>query len=143
MIIGAIHADTVNVVNRIGSVGGCERIDISSPAVRPGEIVTFDEKSRDYVRSLAASPYLGAVQTIEGDVFKLYPNMTMVEMRRPGGRKCKVFLSPKDFSLVRYGQSQNPRVRVTGRPRFRVGAIGRTFGEFEATSVVLLDHEDG
>lgn len=31
MFIGNIYADTVNIVNRVGNVGGCERIEISSP----------------------------------------------------------------------------------------------------------------
>ena len=140
--IGAIHADTVNIVNRIGNVGGCERIDISLPTVRPGEIVTFDAGSRDYVRGLETSFYLGAVQTIDGGVFKLYPRRDIVELRRPGGRKCKVFLKPDDFDLVRYGQTHSATIEVTGRPRFRFGAETRTFSEFEGTTVVLLDEED-
>ena len=143
VFIGAIYADTVNVVNRIGNIGGCETIEISSPAVRPGEVVTFDVDSRDYVRSLEASPYLGPVQTIEGAVFKLYPNMDMGEMRRPGGKKAKVFLNPDDFALVRYRRSQDPRVRVTGRPRYRVGAVGPAFAEFEATSIVFSEDDEG
>ena len=142
MFIGAIYADTVNVVNRIGNVGGCERIEISSPTVRTGEMVTFDASSRDYVRALDSSLYLGAVQTLEGDVFRLYPSHDIVEIRRPGGRRCKVFLQPDDFSLVRYGQMHSGRIKVAGRPRFRIGAETRTFSEFEGTTVVLLDEED-
>ena len=57
LFIGAIHADTVNVVNRIGNVGGCERIQISSPTLRPREIVTFDASSRDYIRALEKTPF--------------------------------------------------------------------------------------
>ncbi len=87
--IGAIHAETVNIVNRIGNVGGCERIDISSPALGPREIVTFDADSRDYVRTLEKSPYLGAAQTIEGDVFKLDPSRGIVEIWTPKGRNAR------------------------------------------------------
>ena len=132
----------MNVVNRIGNVGGCESIYISSPTVRPGGMVTFDASSRDYVRALEMSFYLGAVKTIEGGVFKLYPSQDIVEIRRPGGRKCKVFLKPDHFGLVRYGQTHSTRIEVTGRPRFPFGAETRTFSEFEGTTVVLLDEED-
>ncbi len=41
MFIGAIYADTVNIVNRIGNVGGCESIELSSPTVRHGETITL------------------------------------------------------------------------------------------------------
>ena len=140
--IGAIYADTVNVVNRVGNVGGCERIEIASPTVRNGETVTFDASSRDYVRALDASDYLGAVQTIEGDVFRLYPSHDIVEIQRPRGRRCKVFLQPREFSLVRYRQMHSTRIKVTGRPRFRIGAETRTFSEFEGNTVVLVDEQD-
>ena len=102
-------------------------------------MVTFDASSRDYVRGLDASLYLGAVQTIEGDVFRLYPSDDIVEIRRPGGRRCKVLLKHDDFSLVRYGQMHSGRIKVTGRPRFRIGEETRTFSEFEGATVVLLE----
>ena len=140
--IGAIYADTVNVVNRVGNVGGCERIEISSPTGRTGEMVTFDANSRDYVRALDASLYLGTMQTIEGEVFRLYPSHDIVEIERPSERRCKVFLQPDDFSLVRYGQTHGGRIKVAGRPRFRIGAETRTFSEFEGVDVVLLDEKD-
>ncbi len=84
LFIGTIHAETVNIVNRIGNVGGCERIEISSPALQSREIVTFDTSSRDDVRTLEKSPYLGAAQTIEGDVSNsicLHPASTTPESR--------------------------------------------------------------
>ena len=143
LFIGAIHADTVNVVNRIGNVGGCESIQISSPALQGRDIVNFDASSRDYVRALEKNPFLGPVQTIEGEVFKLYPDHRIVEIRRRRGRKCKVFLEREDFDLVRYGQKRDGRITITGRPRFRIGEETRTFSEFEGTTVVLLDEQDG
>ena len=142
MFIGAIYADTVNIVNRIGNVGVCESIEISSPTVRHSETITFDVSSRNYVRDLEAGSYLGNAQTIEGDVFKLYPGRAIIEILRPGGRKCKVFLEPDNFDLVRFSQTHSARIKVTGRPRFRIGAGMRTFSEFEGHSVVLLDEEE-
>ncbi len=141
LVIGAIHAETVNIVNRIGNVGGCERIEISFPDPSVPQVVTFDENSRDYVRTLEKSPYLGATQTIEGDVFRLDPSRDIVEIWTPQGRRCKVFLKRSDFDLVRYGQTHGTRIEVTGKPRLRFGAEKQTFNEFEGTAVVLLDEE--
>ena len=142
MFIGSIHADVVNIVNRIDAKESCETIEIGSPRFASGQAARFDEQSRDYVRNLDSHPFLGAVQTIKGAVFKLYPNMEMVEIRRPGGRKCKVFLDTDHFDIVRYGQRTSSMIEVTGRPRYRIGMEGRTFHEFEASSIKLLGEEE-
>lgn len=143
IFIGSIHADLVNIVNRIDNVGGCESIEIGSPKYAPQKTIEFTRESRDYIRHVADEPFLGQIQTIKGSVFKLYPNIEMVEVRRPGGKKCKVFLSPADFDSIRYGQIRSPVIKATGRPRYRIGMQGRAFEEFEAHSVTLLEDEEG
>lgn len=105
-------------------------------------MVAFEEKSKDYIRELEKEPYLGAVQTIIGKVIKLAPGPDIVEIRRSGGRKVKVYLERPEFDLVRYGQTRNARIKVTGRPRFRIGAETRIFSEFEGMKVVLLNDRD-
>ena len=126
-LIGAIYADVVNVVNRIGNVGGCETIQIGSPRFRQGEPVTFDRDTRDYVRSIPSARVLGPVQTIKGSVHRLYPDETIVEIRRPGGKRCKILLDATGFATVRYGQRKSAQIEATGRPRFRLGSQGRAF----------------
>lgn len=135
--IGAIHAEMVNIVNRIDNVGGCESIQIGSPSLAPDTVIELTERSRDYIRHVADEPYLGQIQTIKGDVFKMYTNLEMVEIRRPGGKKCKVYLSTDDFDLVRLGQVRSPTIKVTGRPKYRIGQEGRFFDEFEGNSVEI------
>ena len=139
IFIGSIQADIVNIVNRIDANGSCETIEIGSPRFASGQSARFDEQSRDYARNLDSHPFLGTVQTIKGAVFKLYPDMATVEMRRPGGRKCKVFLATEDFNTIRYRQKASPLIEVTDRPRYRIGMKERAFHEFEASSVKLLE----
>ncbi len=142
IFIGSIHADVVNIVNRIENVGGCESIEIGSPAYAPQKKIEFTKKSKEYARHLANEPFLGQIQTIKGSVFKLYPNIEMVEIRRSGGKKCKVFLETKSFEEIRYGQVRSPVIEVTGRPRYRVGMEGKGFDEFEGHSIKIIT-EDG
>lgn len=140
--IGSIQADVVNIVNRIDNIGGCESIEIGAPRYAPQEVLRFDAGTRDYVRRLGYEHFLGRSQELVGDVFKLYPNMGMVEVRRPGGKKCKVFLSESDdFERVRLSKSPSPRIRVYGRPRYRLGAEGKAFNEFEGQAVRQVDDE--
>lgn len=138
IFIGSIHADVVNIVNRIENIGGCESIEIGSPAYAPQKKIEFTEKSKEYVRHLANEPFLGQIQTIKGSVFKLYPNMEMVEIHRSGGKKCKVFLDTKNFEEIRYGQVRSPVIEITGRPRYRMGMEGMGFDEFEGHSIKLI-----
>jgi len=140
--IGNIQADVVNIVNRIDNIGGCDSIEIGSPRLAPQNILKFTAETRDYVRGLSTEHFLGKSQELVGDVFKLYPNIGMVEVRRPGGKKCKVFfLKDEHFERVRLSDNPSPRIRVFGRPRYRLGAEGRIFSEFEGRAIREIDGE--
>lgn len=140
--IGNIQADVVNILNRIDNIGGCDSIEIGSPHLAPKNIVKFNAETRDYVRELGSEHFLGRAQELVGDVFKLYPNIGMVEVRRPGGKKCKIFfLDEKHFERVRLSENPSPRIRVHGRPRYRLGAQGRAFSEFEGHGIREIEGE--
>lgn len=140
--IGNVQADVVNIVNRIDNIGGCDSIEIGSPRLAPQNILKFNADTRDYVRGLSSEHFLGKTQELVGDVFKLYPNMGMVEVRRPGGKKCKIFfLDEKHFERVRLSENPSPRIRVLGRPRYRLGAEGRAFSEFEGHGIREIEDE--
>jgi len=141
--IGSVQADVVNIVNRIGNTGGCESIEIGAPHYAPQQVLELDSGIRDYVRMLGHEYFLGKSQELVGDVFKLYPNLGMVEVRRKSGkRKCKVFfLEEKDFERVRLSKNPSPRISVYGRPRYRLGAEGRAFTEFEGQALREVEDE--
>lgn len=63
----------------------------------------------------------------------------MVFIRRPKRGKCKIYLSDKDFDLIRFSQNPSPEVAVTGRPRYRIGQEGKNFDEFDGHEVKLID----
>src|SRR6266567_5924621 len=132
IFIGSIHADVVNIVNRIDNIGGCESIEIGAPRHAPNDTLRFEAETSEYARRISYERYLGRSQELIGDVFKLYPNIGMVEVRRSRGKKCKVFLSEPDFERVRLSKIPSPRIRAFGRPRYKMGAEGPQFDEFEA-----------
>lgn len=134
--INSIHADVVNIVDRIDGLSGCDSIQIGCPRFNAGPPIDLNAQTRAYVHRVADEFYLGSVQELKGTVSKLYPNRSIIEIRRhPGLKKCKLFLEEKDFNHVRFDQHKNQVITVTGRPRFQVKTERRSFDEFEVTKI--------
>ena len=133
--IGSIHADVVNIVNRIDSPGGIERIDIGFPTAKEKPIVQFDAKSKEYINELSNETFLGRHQTLKGKVYRLYPNSLIVTIRRSSGRKVNIYLSEENFDKIRYFKGIDPLVTFTGRPKYKLGIETKVITEFEADSV--------
>src|SRR4029453_18582558 len=100
--------------------------EIGVPRRAPNDTLRFEAQTRDYARRVSYERYLGRSQELIGDPFKLYPNLGMVEARRPRGKKRNVFLSEADFERVRLSKIPSPRIRVFGRPRYKMGLRGHS-----------------
>lgn len=137
LYIGSIHADVVNIVNRIDASGGVEAIEIGSPALGKPTIAHFDEKAKEYVHSLYSEYYLGPTQTIKGHVYRLFPNSLIVTIRRAGGGKANIYLDEKDFNLIRYDTGIDPLVSFVGKPQFKFGIESQIITDFEANSIQI------
>lgn len=133
--IGAIHADVVNIVNRIDAAGGVEKIEIGSPSLGKPLLVQFDEERKQYVNDLSSQYFLGKLQTLRGRVYRLYPNSLIVTIRRSGGRNVNVFLNAVDFDHIRYQTDGDPFVLFTGRPRYKFGIESQVVTDFEADAI--------
>jgi hypothetical protein len=128
-----IHGDVLSVVNRVGSGGGTESIQIIVPTISP-EPITIDEGVRDYVREIANEIILGPMMTIRGPVQKMYTASKIVTIIMNGTEKCGIHMTPEQFNQVRYDQADRPVLVVLGRPRYRLNQE-RIFDEFEAVSI--------
>ncbi len=137
--IGSIHADVVNIVNRIDAAGGVERIEIGAPNQRQPLLVEFDEAKKQYVNALSGEFFLGRSQVIDGNVYRLYPNSLIVTIRRAGGRKVNVYLSQENFDKIRYYQGDDLQVSFRGRPRYKFGMESMAVTDFEADSIEIED----
>jgi len=135
--IGLIHADVVNIVNRIDAAGGVETIEIGAPSLNKPLIATFDGAKKDYINHLSSEYYLGRTQTIKGHVYRFYPNTSIVTIRRAGGRKVNVILKDADFDQIRYHTGVDPLVSFTGRPRYKFGIESQVITDFEAQSIQI------
>ncbi|MBL0311361.1 MAG: hypothetical protein IPP78_01340 [Holophagaceae bacterium] len=138
IFIGSIHADVVNIVNRIDASGGIETIQIGAPTSNQPMFAAFSVKQRDYVNSLSNTYYLGKKQIIKGNVYRLYPNMSLVTIRRPGGKKVDIELTEQDFESIRYQTGVNPLIAFIGCPKFKFGIEPTTITHFVADSIEVL-----
>jgi hypothetical protein len=141
LFIGAIHADVVNIVNRIDAAGGVERIEIGAPTQTKPVLLEFDESKKGYINTLANEYYLGRAQTIEGAVYRLYPNSLIVTIRRSGGRKVNVFLDQVNFDKIRYNKADELQIKFNGRPRYKFGIESLAITNFEAASLEFIPKE--
>ena len=134
-LIGSIYNEVTTINDRIGNIGGVEKIEIRGGSGINVKPVTFDEKTRDYVRQLKDKTLLGETKTIKGVITKLYPNRPMVEIKVKPNYYTKVFLNESDFDVVRYQTQAGDIVKFTGKPIYRFGQKTMKIREFQAVSV--------
>jgi hypothetical protein len=137
LYIGSIHADVVNIVNRIDAAGGIREIEIGSPQLGKPTIAKFDSSSKEYINELSGEFFLGKRQNIQGGVYRLYPNSCMVTIRRQSSRKVNIYLSQDNFDLIRFGHHDDENILFTGRPRYKLGVEKAIITDFEADSVTF------
>lgn len=139
MIIGAIYADTVNVVDRVGSTGGADRIEIGAPAIPNAGSISFDESHKDYCREIKEEFTLGEYTSIVGIVYRLYPISDIVTIKRESDTNVNIHLvNPDHFERIRYSPSDASAIRFYGRPRIRFGLNTGYIEEFEAYEIEFI-----
>lgn len=142
IFIGSIHANMVNIVNRIEASGGVQTIEFGNPASRQSTTTSFDSGKKTYLNELSSEYYLGKTQEIKGRVYRLYPNSKIVTIRRAGGKKVNVYLDDNTFDRIRYNKSIDPVISFKGQPRFLFGTDPGTISQFEAISVKIGNSND-
>lgn len=137
LFIGSIYAETVNIVSRIDASGHVDKIEIGSPGTGKSSGLSFDKKHKEYMAELKEEYFLGSEQSISGNVYKMYPNSKIIEIKRKGQRKCTVFLTDELFDKIRYGRTDNKIVTFHGRPRYLFGVETRAITDFEAYEIEI------
>lgn len=138
VLVGAIYAETVQITNHIGNIGGIESIDLIPGGGLQLPPVNLTPATQEYVRSIAYESYLGAPCEIVGHVTRLYPNRMIADIKLAPSRYVKVGLDEDAFAFVRYHTGVDQLLRFRGRPRIRLGRSDMTFDAFEADSVELV-----
>lgn len=106
LFIGSIYSEVTNIVGRIDGGAAIHGIDINAPSLEHAAPLLFDETRKEQITALHNERFLGQAQEITGEVFKLYPNSGIVEIRISKRKKCKVFLEPDLFNKIRYAKPE-------------------------------------
>jgi len=136
----SMYNDVSSIVGRIDHRGSIHGIEIGMPTINYDNIISFDIETRYNIEALNAEYFLGEAITIKASVFKLYPNMDMVTVRKSTHGKCNIFLSEKDFRKIRYDRKPGRIISFIGRPRHRLGADLSDYSEFEANHISFSAH---
>ncbi len=143
IFIGSLHADVVNIVNRIDASGSVDGISIGSPALERETVAAFTADTKDYLNEIRDEYFLGDYQEITGRVYKLYPNSRIVAIHIDGGSSASIFLDDQDFEDIRYRREQSPLYVFRGRPRYQFGVVTQSISEFEADEVEYVNRVAG
>lgn len=142
IFIASIYKEVEGIAIRVGTSGGVESVVLGSPVLERETLATFDSDTKHYLAEIKDENYLGGYEEIKGRVYKLYPNSNIVGIRRAGGKTVTVFLSEKDFEVVRYLKEKNPLFLFKGHPIYRLGAETKSITEFEADEIERIHEED-
>ncbi len=137
IFIGNIYAEVVNIIGRIDSPSGIQQIEIASPLI--GKKLIFNEDHKTKIKQLSNEFYLGEFTSIQGKIYRLYPNSNIVTIRTTSGEKVNIFLDESNFNYIRYKIIGTPTIEFFGHPRFRFGSESQRISEFEATKIKIYE----
>ena len=141
-LIGSIYNEVTVINDRIGNVGGVEKIVLRGGEGIDIKPVVFTHETQSYVRQLAHEIYLGEMQDIEGTITKLYPNRLIAEIKIAPNYYIKVHLNDADFDTVRYNTRAGDVITFSGRPICRLGQKTTKIREFKAVSIVEIRNQE-
>jgi len=138
LFIGSIYSEVTNIIGRIDGDAAIHGIEINAPSLPNAQPLLFDEAKKEQINALRDEYFLGEIDKITGEVYKLYPNSGIVAIRKSNGGKCTVFLEHDLFDKVRYAEPGKNKVKFTGRPRYKLGVETKAITEFEAYAIEFV-----
>jgi hypothetical protein len=125
-MVSAAYGDMSGIVNRIEASGGINNIKI----IINGDKAEFNPNHKKYMSELQQEPVLGPVTSIIGFISKLVPENNIVEIKK-GTRRIKIIMNTQQFEEVRYSTNGINKIKVTGRPIYKISPSARSYEEFE------------
>ncbi len=138
ILIVNIFPEIRQLTDRVGNIGGVERIEFLGPGMSSGEGLVIDEKTQEYVRDLESKLVLGSKMIISGVVTRLLPQSFRLDLEDAPGHYIRVSMDEKLFEKVRRLPVLMERVvRFEGLPLYKLGDSGGGVHEFRANRVIL------
>ena len=138
ILIVNIFPEMRQLADRVGNIGGVDRIELLGPGVTTGHGLVIDAKTQEYVRELEYKLVPGSKTTISGVVTRLLPQSFRLDIEDAPGHYIRVAMDEKLFEKVRRLPVLMEReVRFEGIPLYKFGDTTGGVNEFRADRVIL------
>ncbi|MBL8199862.1 MAG: hypothetical protein JNK40_02730 [Chromatiales bacterium] len=138
LLVVNIYPEIKQLADRVGNIGGIDRITLQGPSDRTGQGLSIDADTQGYIRELEFQLVPGKRITISGVVTKLLPQSYRLDIEDAPGHYIRVVLDPTLFEKVRRLRVLIGReIRFHGIPQYKLGDPDGGIHEFHADRIVL------
>ena len=138
ILIVNIFPEVRQLSDRVGNIGGVDRIEFLGPNVATGEGLVIDAKTQEYVRELENELLPGKKTVISGVVTRLLPQSFRLDIEDAPGHYIRVVMDEKLFEKVRRLPVLMEReIRFEGIPLYKLGDSNGGVSEFRADRLIL------
>lgn len=129
-----IFPEVKMLVDRVGNIGGVEKIEVVGHSDLIGQTVLLDGNTRDYVRSLEYQLIPGRKMTISGVITQLLPQSFRLDIKVAPKRYVQVKLDPELFEKVKLHARGSLLEFLVSRGEL-LGDLGLPWDQVEVTEV--------
>jgi hypothetical protein len=138
ILIVNIFPEIRQLADRVGNIGGVDRIEILGPGAAPGQGLVIDSRTQDYVRELENQLVPGNKTIVSGVVTRILPQSLRLDIEDAPGHYIRVVMDEKLFEKIRRLPVLMEReVKFEGIPLYKIGDANGGAHEFRAVRVIL------
>jgi hypothetical protein len=137
-LIVNIFPEVKSLTDRIGNIGGVDRIEILGQQDEAGQGLIIDSKTQEYVRDLERRLVPGNKMIVSGVVTRLLPQSYRLDIRDAPGHYIRVEMDGDLFEKIRRLPVLMEReLNFEGVPMYRLGDATGGIHTFRAHRVIL------
>jgi hypothetical protein len=138
LLVVNIYPEVKQLVDRVGNIGGVDRIGIMHPLDKSGQELIIDADTRDYVRPLEYQLVEGKETTISGIVSRLFPRSFSLDIEDASGHYIRVDMDEQLFEKVRrLPVLLEKEIHLEGVPLYKLGDSTGDIHQFRAYRLIL------
>lgn len=138
VLIVNIFPEIKQLTDRVGNIGGVDRIEFVGPHDTAGKGLVIDANTQEYVRELEYQLISGKKTIISGVVTRLWPQSCRLIIEDVPGHYIQVRMAEKLFEKIRRSPVlMEHEFRFEGIPLYKLGDSTGGAHEFHADRVIL------
>jgi hypothetical protein len=138
ILIVNIFPDVKRLTDRIGNIGGVERIEFSGQQGKGGQGLIIDSRTQEYVREIEYQLVPGNKIIVSGVVTRLLPQSFQLDISDAPGHYIRVEMDGEQFEKIRRLPTLMEReIKFEGIPMYRLGETAGGIHTFRAHRIIL------